>query len=185
VLQLPQFRHHHWRKFRAAIFVSLGLSSLFPIIHAVRLFGLEQTHKQCGLYWYLLEGLFYALGATVYAVSHFQLSSQTFNAIPIPSQTRIPERWRPGAFDIWGSSHQIFHAFVILGVAPHLAGLLVGFHYNHAHLRCWNELLFTEHRGDTKLRCKILVVVSWLLRVLKCCRAWWTHERGLREYYWI
>ena len=55
----------------------MGLSALIPITHAILLFGLKQAHKQCGMYWYLLEGLFYAIGATFYVVSaHSSLQYQ-------------------------------------------------------------------------------------------------------------
>uniref|UniRef100_A0A7N0VIX6 Adiponectin receptor 1 n=1 Tax=Kalanchoe fedtschenkoi TaxID=63787 RepID=A0A7N0VIX6_KALFE len=33
--------------------------------------------------------------------------------------SRIPERWRPGWFDLAGHSHQLFHVFVILGALAH------------------------------------------------------------------
>lgn len=33
----------------------------------------------------------------------------------ICSAARIPESWAPGRFDYFGSSHQIFHVFVLLG----------------------------------------------------------------------
>lgn len=40
--------------------------------------------------------------------------------------SRIPERWKPGAFDIAGHSHQIFHVFVVLGALAHsVASLLI------------------------------------------------------------
>jgi adiponectin receptor len=117
VVLLPRFRSRQWREFRAGIFVTMGLSALIPIIHGIKLFGLKQTHNQSGMYWFCLEGLFYGLGATFYA-------------------KRVPERWWPGAFDIWGSSHQVFHVFVLLGLASHLKGLIVGFDYTHSHMRC-------------------------------------------------
>ena len=47
-------------------------------------------------------------------------------------QFRIPERWRPGSFDVWGASHQIFHVCAVLGAALHYKGLLKGFDYNHS-----------------------------------------------------
>jgi adiponectin receptor len=47
------------------------------------------------------------------------------------TQLRIPERVRPGLFDIWGSSHQIFHVCAVAGAAWHLFGLLKAFDYNH------------------------------------------------------
>ena len=33
-----------------------------------------------------------------------------------PSASRVPERLAPGKFDYAGSSHQIFHLLVVLGV---------------------------------------------------------------------
>jgi adiponectin receptor len=42
---------------------------------------------------------------------------------------RIPERFRPGKHDIWGSSHQIFHICVIIGVIFHYFGSLNSFYY--------------------------------------------------------
>lgn len=51
-------------------------------------------------------GIFYGLGVVVYA-------------------TRVPERWKPGKFDLVGNSHQLFHVLVIAGAYTHyLAGLV-------------------------------------------------------------
>jgi len=47
-------------------------------------------------------------------------------------KARVPERWRPGAFDIWGSSHQIFHVLVVMAAAAHLIGLLKAFDNEHS-----------------------------------------------------
>ena len=44
----------------------------------------------------------------------------------------MPERWHPGRFDIWGSSHQIFHVLVVLAAATHLVGLLKAFDHEHS-----------------------------------------------------
>jgi adiponectin receptor len=46
-------------------------------------------------------------------------------------QVRWPERSAPGAFDIWGNSHQIFHFFVILAAATHFYGMAKAFDYHH------------------------------------------------------
>jgi hypothetical protein len=53
-------------------------------------------------------------------------------------QARWPERSWPGSFDIWGSSHQIFHVLVVMAAASHLYGLLKAFDYHHGalELRC-------------------------------------------------
>ena len=46
-------------------------------------------------------------------------------------QLRWPERQYPGKVDLVGSSHQIFHVFVVLAAMSHLRGLLVAFDYRH------------------------------------------------------
>jgi adiponectin receptor len=61
------------------------------------------------LYWYL-GGIAYIVGALIYIV-------------------RFPEKCRPGKHDIWGSSHQIFHLFVISGVILHYLGSLDAYYY--------------------------------------------------------
>jgi adiponectin receptor len=50
-------------------------------------------------------------------------------------QTRFPEVWRPGKFDIWGASHQIFHVLVVLSAAVHLYGIFGAFRWNYENLR--------------------------------------------------
>lgn len=39
--------------------------------------------------------------------------------------SRVPERWKPGAFDLAGHSHQIFHVFVLVGALIHFAAIMV------------------------------------------------------------
>lgn len=51
-------------------------------------------------------------------------------------QARVPERLRPGKFDIWGSSHQIFHVLIILAAMAHLIGLLKAFDYAKRFSKC-------------------------------------------------
>lgn len=47
-------------------------------------------------------------------------------------QVRWPERSFPGAFDIWGSSHQIFHVCVLLAAATHFYGMTKAFDHHHS-----------------------------------------------------
>ncbi|GFF46081.1 ADIPOR-like receptor SPBC12C2.09c [Aspergillus lentulus] len=110
---LPKFRTPQWRPFRAAMFVGMGLSAVFPVLHGLQMFGFDQMTRQIGLGWLLLQGFLYILGATIYAA-------------------RVPERLRPGKFDILGSSHQIFHILVVCAAAAHLTGLLKAFDYRHS-----------------------------------------------------
>jgi adiponectin receptor len=95
------------------MFVMMGLSAVVPVIHGLKLYGLEQMRKTIGLDWVVLQGVLYILGAGIYAA-------------------RVPEKWNPGRFDIWGSSHQIFHVLVVLAAASHLVGLIKGFDYEHS-----------------------------------------------------
>ncbi|KAE8146538.1 hemolysin-III related-domain-containing protein [Aspergillus avenaceus] len=119
---LPQFRTPRWRPFRAAMFVGMGLSAVFPVLHGLRMYGIEQMTRQIGLGWLLLQGFLYILGAGIYAA-------------------RVPERLRPGKFDLWGSSHQVFHVLVVCAAVAHLTGLLRAFDYRHsgiAEICPWN-----------------------------------------------
>lgn len=148
VVLLPQFRMPAWRPFRAGMFVAMGLSAIFPVLHGIEMFGAAQMERQIGLSWLVTQGLLYILGAGIYAVStramigarkvdpHDSrdklmagLTGVTF--VRRWLQARVPERWAPGSFDIWGSSHQIFHVLVVMAAGAHLMGLLKAF--DHAH----------------------------------------------------
>ena len=87
------------------MFVAMGLSAVFPIIHGLRIYGYEGMEGRIGLKWLVGQGVTYVAGASIYAA-------------------RIPERWAPGRFDIVGASHQIFHVFVLVAACLHLVGLL-------------------------------------------------------------
>ena len=52
---------------------------------------------------------------------------------------RIPERWYPKAFDLYGASHQIMHVLVICGALSHGTGLVRALDY-------WHSLLTREGR---------------------------------------
>lgn len=45
--------------------------------------------------------------------------------------TRFPESMWPGKFDIWFSSHQIFHVLVVVGSIVHLAGVWDAYSWNY------------------------------------------------------
>ncbi|RYO25913.1 hypothetical protein AA0111_g8468 [Alternaria arborescens] len=109
---IPRFRTPKWRWARATLFCAIGWSGAVPMTHAAQSFGIEQADKQMGWWLMICEGLCYITGAFIYAV-------------------RFPERFRPGLFDIWGCSHQIFHLCAVGGAAWHLVALLKAFDYNH------------------------------------------------------
>ncbi|RPA93003.1 HlyIII-domain-containing protein [Choiromyces venosus 120613-1] len=109
---MPAFRTPAWRPFRAGMFVGMGLSSVLPVLHGVRIYGFEGLHVRMGVWWMLLEGGLYVFGAGVYAA-------------------RVPERFAPGRFDLLGSSHQVFHCLVVAAAGSHLVGLVKAFDYLH------------------------------------------------------
>lgn len=92
------------------MFVAMGGSSVVPVLHGLRLYGWADLEVRMGLSWMLAEGALYVTGAGLYAA-------------------RVPEKWAPGRFDIWGSSHQIFHFLVVAAAACHLVGLVKSANY--------------------------------------------------------
>lgn len=103
-LLAPALSTPRFRSFRASLFLSMGFSGVIPATHAV---SLNWGHPQItlALGYEIVMGLSYAIGVMFYV-------------------RRIPERWKPGAFDIAGHSHQIFHAFVVAGALAHAAATL-------------------------------------------------------------
>ncbi|KAF2432338.1 HlyIII-domain-containing protein [Tothia fuscella] len=108
----PQFRTPSWRPFRAAMFVAMGLSAVIPVIHGAFIYSLSHLSDTMALPYVVAQGILYIIGAGLYAA-------------------RFPERMAPGSFDIWGSSHQIFHVLVLMAAATHLYGLVGAFDYRH------------------------------------------------------
>jgi adiponectin receptor len=89
------------RKFRGILFLIFGASAGLPVIHLV--FFKSTIHgvlPNPTLINWVLGGLAYAFGVIIYI-------------------TRYPEKKWPGKFCIWGSSHQIWHFFVLLGIIFH------------------------------------------------------------------
>lgn len=50
------------------MFVAMGLSAVFPVLHGLRIYGASRMDKQIGLRWLVLQGFLYILGAGLYAV---------------------------------------------------------------------------------------------------------------------
>ncbi|KAK3901663.1 hemolysin-III channel protein Izh2 [Staphylotrichum tortipilum] len=117
ILLSPKFRGPKWRTFRVLTFVTTGLSGFAPLAHGIQMFGFAQMMRQSGMPYYLAEGALLALGAVIYA-------------------TRFPESLSPGTFDLYGSSHQLFHVLVVLATVVQLVGILSAFGYNHDHRMC-------------------------------------------------
>ncbi|XP_073156584.1 heptahelical transmembrane protein 3-like [Henckelia pumila] len=104
-LLAPSLSSGEYRGFRAALFLCMGFSGVIPAAHGLVLYW---DHPQiiASLGYEIAMGILYGLGAVFYV-------------------TRIPERWMPGAFDIVGHSHQIFHVFVVAAALVHCAATLI------------------------------------------------------------
>ncbi|EEE66136.1 hypothetical protein OsJ_22189 [Oryza sativa Japonica Group] len=79
---------------------------LAPARSSPRLRHIRAGACYLGLSLELVMGLVYAAGAGFYVA-------------------RVPERWRPGAFDCVGHSHQIFHVLVLAGALTHYAATAI------------------------------------------------------------
>jgi adiponectin receptor len=53
------------------MFVAMGLSAVFPVIHGMKMYGIENMRDRIGLSWLVLQGALYILGAGLYAVSEW------------------------------------------------------------------------------------------------------------------
>lgn len=64
-----KFRSPAFRPIRAAMFVGLGLSAIFPVMSGLNLYGLGALRERIALDWLVAHGLMYIIGAAIYAVS--------------------------------------------------------------------------------------------------------------------
>jgi len=111
----PEYSKPSHRGARTLVFVILGLSAVLPVMHAFAAQGFHKVATDMGFRWIIASGVFYLIGATLYA-------------------NRIPERLSPGSFDYFFSSHQIFHVHVVLAALSHYVGVLTGLHHWHGTL---------------------------------------------------
>jgi len=95
------------------VFIALGLSGILPITHLVLSHGISTPFREMGFGWLLAAGVMYITGAVLYA-------------------NRIPERLAPGKFDLFFSSHQIFHIFVVLAALSTYVCVLAAFDHRHS-----------------------------------------------------
>ncbi|KAF9514463.1 hypothetical protein BS47DRAFT_1316810 [Hydnum rufescens UP504] len=108
----PTYSTPTYRRARTTVFVSLGLVGIIPVTHGLFAVGFSRLSDEMGLLWILLSAACYLNGALIYA-------------------SRVPERWYPGTFDIFGSSHQIFHIHVLFAVVAHYLSLLTAINHRH------------------------------------------------------
>ncbi|RDX63579.1 Heptahelical transmembrane protein 1, partial [Mucuna pruriens] len=100
----PTLSTSKYRAFRAMLFCSMGLFGIVPAIHAC-FANWTNPRRNITLAYESMMALSYLTGTLFYV-------------------TRVPERWKPGWFDLAGHSHQIFHALVVVGALSHYAATL-------------------------------------------------------------
>ncbi|KAK3360965.1 mPR-typeG-protein-coupled receptor [Lasiosphaeria ovina] len=101
----PRFRQPRFRRWRAALYAGFGFSSLLFVGHGLLLHGWALQKARMSLVWMAWMTLFNLVGVVAYV-------------------SRMPERWFPYRFDLFCSSHQIFHVAVMVAGLAHFAGLL-------------------------------------------------------------
>ncbi|KAG6603018.1 Adiponectin receptor protein [Phytophthora cinnamomi] len=105
VALMPVFSTPKFLVARTCIFLALGFFGVVPVTHLVWHFGLFDPHVTVMIGPLLLMGLLYTSGAIIYA-------------------TKFPERFYPGRFDLWFSSHQLWHVCVVAAALVHFANAL-------------------------------------------------------------
>ncbi|PVF98860.1 HlyIII-domain-containing protein [Serendipita vermifera] len=107
----PTYSTAAYRRTRAYLFIALGLGGALPVIHLLIVDGYEHL-RQLGIHWLLASAALYIGGALIYS-------------------ERFPERIWPGRFDIFGSSHQIFHINVVLAALCHYMAMMRSIELRH------------------------------------------------------
>ena len=108
----PSFTNPNYRKIRGIIFLTIGISTAFPILH-LAIFGkstVDGFKKQPKLFYWYFGGISYVLGGLIYTL-------------------RVPEKYIKNKFDYLGASHQFLHCFVVLGFILHYLGCLDSYYY--------------------------------------------------------
>lgn len=112
----PKLQGLKYRSHRTWAFIATALSGFAPVGHGLVLYGWNNMWVRSGMPYWFLEGLVYGTGAFFFV-------------------TRIPESVWPGTFDIWCSSHQIFHIMVVSASIVHIFGVWSAFSWNYHNQR--------------------------------------------------
>mmetsp|Transcript_12398 Transcript_12398/g.34813 ORF Transcript_12398/g.34813 Transcript_12398/m.34813 type:complete len:326 (-) Transcript_12398:222-1199(-) len=99
------FQSIRFRAIRATVFSGLGLFGIVPVVHQWAVHN-HIPMVQEALIYDVLMGAVYLMGAGIYA-------------------SRVPERWKPGSFDLAFHSHNVFHLCVVLGAYIHYEASLI------------------------------------------------------------
>ncbi|CCF56247.1 hypothetical protein KAFR_0A08130 [Kazachstania africana CBS 2517] len=113
IVMSETFNLSKYRLLRACVFAAFGFSGLIPMIVGFSKFGLSGVFQRISLKFIFWESVFYLVGATLYGF-------------------RIPESILPGKFDLFGSSHQLFHCFVVIGSVLHFKAVIESYILMHS-----------------------------------------------------
>lgn len=106
-----KFNHKDWKIVRASFFILFAASGILPIITGCFVFGVENSVKRVQLLYVFLEAVSYIVGAVIYGF-------------------KIPEcYYKPGKFDYFFNSHQIFHICCVAGSIFHFRAVIASFLY--------------------------------------------------------
>ena len=100
-----KFSTPNYRPLRFATFLLFGLYGFVPGIQVAIREGFHKQHVVQAMIGLLIMGGIYVIGAVIYVV-------------------RFPERFFPGRFNTWASSHQLFHICVVCAALVHYDTLL-------------------------------------------------------------
>ena len=114
---VPAFGTDKYRLLRTGAFVALGGFAIFPLGHLMVKYGVSDPHVTIFLDQLLLMGAIYIGGAFIYA-------------------TRFPERFFPGKFDVWLSSHQLWHVCVVLAAMVHYQNAMQQYAWRWNNVQC-------------------------------------------------
>ncbi|CZT49527.1 related to membrane proteins, contain hemolysin III domain [Rhynchosporium secalis] len=96
------FRAPKMQALRGLVFSVMASSAFFPIIIKIFQVGWTRANVEYGASLYSWTIFVYLCSVTIYAL-------------------RVTESWKPGHFDIWGHSHQLFHVGMAIGLTVHFS----------------------------------------------------------------
>ncbi|QFZ25441.1 putative ADIPOR-like receptor [Clavispora lusitaniae] len=124
-----KFSTPDYRPFRSFMFILFGLSGTLPIVAGVKMFGWKDAIGRSAADWCCAEGVFYILGACLYAL---RVPERFFHIEhPEGEEETLLDKMKPGKFDLFGHSHQIFHVMVVVAAYCHWKALVACYHYLH------------------------------------------------------
>ena len=99
------FVNPKYRTFRISLFCSVGVYGAVPVLHAIYIYDPDLVSKALALGDLFYGGVIILSAAALYTL-------------------RFPECYFPGSFDIWFSSHQIWHVLIFVAAFYHYLGVL-------------------------------------------------------------